>query len=52
MRKKGEDEKGTDVAFLGEEDVDWERIWGRSLAGDALPSSLRGLRYVVYSGSS
>ncbi len=46
MRKKGEEKSlgGTELAMLEEENVDWERIWSRSLAGDALPSSLRGLR--------
>ncbi len=46
MRKKGEEtDKGQGIELaLEEENVDWERIWSRSLTGDALPSSLRGLR--------
>jgi hypothetical protein len=48
MRKRGDDEKalgGSELALL-EENVDWERIWSRSAAGDALPASLRELRCV------
>ncbi|KAF8258689.1 hypothetical protein EI94DRAFT_1707764 [Lactarius quietus] len=36
--------QGSEVALLKEETVDWERVWGRSIAGDALPASLRELR--------
>lgn len=52
MRKRGGDEEQTffhqgttELASEEEADVDWERMWSRSLAvaGDALPSSLQGL---------
>ena len=49
MRKKGDAEKalgGSELALLEEENVDWERVWNRSVAGDALPASLRELRCV------
>ena len=49
MRKKGDVEKalgGSELPLLEEENVDWERVWNRSVAGDALPASLRELRYV------
>jgi hypothetical protein len=55
MRKKGDEEmalEGCDLALLDEENVDWERVWNRSVAGDALPASLRELRCVSYSSSS
>ncbi|KAI0250460.1 hypothetical protein BJV78DRAFT_1275785 [Lactifluus subvellereus] len=42
MRKKGkEDDRGVDVGLT--ENVDWERIWSRSLEGDVLPLALREL---------
>ena len=49
MRKGGEEQRafrGSELALLEEENVDWESIWNRSGAGDVLPSSLRGLRCV------
>ena len=51
MRKRGDEEKalgGSELALLEQENVDWERVWNRSVASDALPlpASLRGLRYV------
>ena len=49
MRKKEDAEKalgGSELALLEEENVDWERVWSRSVAGDALPASLRELRCV------
>ena len=49
MRKKGDEERSlgrSELALLEEEDVDWERVWSRSVAGDALPASLRELRCV------
>ncbi|KAI9436565.1 hypothetical protein H4582DRAFT_398424 [Lactarius indigo] len=47
MRKKGEEKSfwGGEPLLEEGENVDWERIWSRGgLAGDALPSSLKGLR--------
>ena len=45
MRKKGkEEDPGVDVGLT--ENVDWERIWSRSLEGGVLPLALRGLGYV------
>ena len=44
MRKTGDEERslgGGELALLEEENVDWERVWNRSVAGDALPASLR-----------
>ena len=49
MRKGGEEQRafrGSELELLEEENVDWERIWSRSVAGDALPSSLGELRCV------
>ena len=49
MRKKEDEERslgGGELALLEEENVDWERVWSRSVAGDALPASLRELRCV------
>jgi hypothetical protein len=53
MRKgttESEEEKrafrGGELALLEEENVDWEKIWSRSVVGDTLPSSLRELRCV------
>ena len=49
MRKKGDEEKalgGRELALLEEENVDWERVWNRRVAGDELPASLGELRYV------
>ena len=49
MRKGGEEQRafrGSELELLEEENVDWERIWNRSVAGDALPSSLGELRCV------
>jgi len=50
MRKDGEegrDFQGSEFALLEENvPVDWERVWSRSVAGNALPSSLRELRQV------
>ena len=37
---------GTELALL---EVDWESVWSRSVAGDALPASLRELGYVCTS---
>ncbi|KAN0127973.1 hypothetical protein V8E53_014227 [Lactarius tabidus] len=47
MRKKGDEERAlgaSEFALLEEENVDWERVWSRGVAGDALPASLRELR--------
>jgi hypothetical protein len=55
MRKRGDDEKvleRSDIELLDEKNVDWERVWSRSVAGDALPESLRELRCVCYSSGS
>ena len=49
MRKKGDEERslgGNELALLEEENVDWESVWNRSVAGNALPASLRELRCV------
>ena len=49
MRKKGDEERslgGSELALLEEENVDWENVWNRSVAGIALPVSLRELRCV------
>ena len=49
MRKGAESKeefRGDELALLEGEKVDWEKIWNRSVMGDALPSSLRELRYV------
>jgi hypothetical protein len=49
MRNKGDEETGlggSKLVLLEEENVDWERVWSRSVAGDALPSSLKDLRCV------
>jgi hypothetical protein len=49
MRKKGDEERalgGSELALLKGENVDWERVWNRGVAGDALPASLRELRCV------
>ena len=49
MRKKGDEERSlgrSELALLEEENVDWKRLWSRSVAGDALPASLRELRCV------
>ena len=49
MRKKGDNERslgGSELALLEDENVDWERVWNRSVAGDDLPASLRELRCV------
>ena len=49
MRKKGDEERswgGSELALLEEENVDWESVWNRSVAGNALPASLRKLRCV------
>ena len=38
MRKKGDEERslgGSELALLEEENVDWERVWNRSIADDA-----------------
>ena len=37
MRKGGEEQsafRGSEIVLLEEEDMDWERIWSRSIAGD------------------
>ena len=49
MRKIRDQERslgGSELALLEEENVDWERVWNRSIAGDAWPASLRELRCV------
>ena len=48
MRKRGEEKAfgGSELSLLEEENVDWERVWSRSVASDALPASLRELRCV------
>ena len=49
MRKKGDEKRswgGSELALLEEENVDWESVWNRSVAGNALPASLRELRCV------
>ncbi|KAF8257491.1 hypothetical protein EI94DRAFT_1817694 [Lactarius quietus] len=49
MRERGGEERtlqGGELASLEGENVDWERVWSRSVAGDALPASLRELRQV------
>ena len=49
MRKKGDEEKalgGSELALLEEENLDWESVWNRSVASNALPASLRELRCV------
>jgi hypothetical protein len=49
MRKRGDDKKAlgeSELALLEEKNVDWERVWNGSVAGDALPASLRELRCV------
>jgi hypothetical protein len=53
--EEGDEEKAlerSDLALLDEENVDWERVWSRDVAGDALPASLRELRCVYYSSGS
>ncbi|KAF8258886.1 hypothetical protein EI94DRAFT_1669339 [Lactarius quietus] len=47
MRERGNEERtfqSGELALLEGENVDWERVWSRSVAGDALPESLRELR--------
>ena len=49
MRKKRDQEMslgGGELALLLEENVDWERVWNRSIAGDAWPAPLRELTCV------
>jgi hypothetical protein len=40
---------GSELALLEEENVDWERVWSRGVAGDALPASLKRTQVRVYS---
>ena len=49
MRKTGDEDRslgGGELALLEEENVAWESVWSRRVAGDALPASLRELRCV------